>query len=57
MSAFQIFKALYQEAKVLENIAAQKGIRSEVKDQIRASAESIRAQADQLDHLLTTMFL
>lgn len=49
MSAFGVFKALYREAQNLDEIANQNGIKSGVKDQIRASANAIRAEADKLD--------
>ena len=49
MSAFKTFKGLYQQAQTLEDIAAQKGIKSEVKDQMRVVAKSIRELADSIE--------
>ncbi len=49
MSVFQIFKGLYREAQSLDSLASQPGIKSEVKDKVRASAERIRKLANELE--------
>jgi len=54
MSAFGVFKGLYREAQNLNDIANQNGIKSGVKDQIRASADAIRGLADQMEGEITT---
>ena len=55
MSAFGVFKGLYREAQNLNDIANQNGIKSGVKDQIRASADAIRELADQMEGDITTL--
>jgi len=55
MSAFGVFKGLYREAQNLNDIANQNGIKSGVKDQIRASADAIRELADQMEGEITTL--
>ncbi len=49
MSAFGVFKGLYREAQNLNDIANQNGIKLGVKDQIRESADIIRALADNME--------
>ena len=55
MSAFGVFKGLYREAQNLNDIANQNGIKSGVKDQIRASADRIRALADNMEGDIITL--
>ena len=55
MSAFGVFKGLYREAQNLNDIANQNGIKLGVKDQIRESADRIRALADNMEGDITTL--
>jgi len=55
MSEFKTFRGIYKNAQALEDIASQTGIKSGVKDQIRASADAIRELADQMEGEITTL--
>ena len=55
MSEFKTFRGIYKNAQALEDIASQTGIKSGVKDQIRASADAIRELADQMEGDITTL--
>ena len=55
MSAFGVFKGLYREAQNLNDIANQNGIKTGVKDQIRESADRIRALADNMEGDIITL--
>ena len=54
MSEFKTFRGIYKNAQALEDIASQTGIKSGVKEQIRASADAIRGLADQMEGEITT---
>jgi len=55
MSEFKTFRGIYKNAQALEDIASQTGIKSGVKDQIRASADAIRELADQMEGEIITL--
>ena len=49
MNNFEMFKGLYKLAQGFGEIAEKKGIKTEIKEEIKAKADEIRGLADKID--------